>query len=505
MRSHIIAITVAAALLLPVGLTGSGIAGSVANQAAGSVAGDVAGTAAGNTACIETADTVPHSVHVAGRETHRADLREKDMIDGVVWVVGDEAILRSEVEQERVRAQYEGTRLPGDPYCVIPEQMAIQKLFIHQAKIDSLTVNSGQVDMQVNAQMSYFLREIGSRDKLEEYFGKSYNEIRDELRRSVGDNQLMQQVQNSLTEDINVTPSEVKRFYNNLSDDSIPMVPAQVEVEIITVEPPIPEAAIEEVKNRLRDYADRVNSGSVDFSVLARLYSDDTESAKRGGELGFVGRAALVPEFADAAFSLSEPGKISRVVQTEFGYHIIQLIERRDDRVNCRHILIRPRVTQEMREDALVRLDSLAHDIRTGKISFETAARLLSSDKDTRMNGGLMMNQNDGSSRFEYQALPTEIAKAVQTMKPGEISEPFGMFSEKLNHEVFVIVRVKDKLDNHKANLSDDYQAIKTMCENEMKQNKIDNWVRQKISDTYIFITPEWRDCTYHYSEWNKR
>ncbi len=427
---------------------------------------------------------------------------ESQLIDGVVWVVGDEAILRSEVEQERIRAQYEGTRIPGEPYCLVPEQIAIQKLFKHQAKIDSIEVNDGQVDMQVNAQLSFYLREVGSKEKLEEYFSKTMAEIKEEMRQSVADQSLVQQVQMSLVENVKVTPAEVKRYYNNLHEDSIPMVPAKVEVQIITIEPPIPQEAIEETKNQLRDFADRVNSGKADFSVLARLYSDDVETAKRGGEIGFVGRGALVPEFAAAAFALSEPGKISRIVETEFGFHIIQLIERRDDRINCRHILLRPKVTAEVKVAALEQLDTLAGDIRMGKIPFEAAAQMFSSDKNTKMNGGVLMNQNDGSSKFEYQDLPSEIAKKVHDMKEGEISEPFVMFSEELNHEVFAIVRVKSKTSNHKANIEDDYQVLKTMCENERKQKVIEEWLINKIKETYVFISPEWRDCEYHYKEW---
>lgn len=448
--------------------------------------------------------TVAYPQTVDTVATTEKRLEERKMIDGVVWVVGDEAILRSEVEQERMRAEYEGTHIPGEPYCLIPEQIAIQKLFIHQAKIDSIEVNNGQVDMQVNAQISYFLREVGSKEKLEEYMKKPLDEIKSEMRRSLADQSLVQQVQYSLTEDVNVTPSEVKRYYNNLSEDSIPMVAAQVEVEIITVEPPIPKEAIEDVKRRLREFADRVNSGQVDFSVLARLYSDDEATAKRGGELGFMGRGALVPEFADAAFALSEPGKVSRIVETEFGYHIIQLIERRDDRVNCRHILLRPRASTEDKVSAVSHLDSLAKDIRMGKITFGQAAEMFSSDKDTRMNGGLMMNAEDGSSRFEYQQLPTEIARQMTNMKEGEISEAFPMFSEKLNHEVYVIVRLKHKLQNHKANLTEDYQMLRKMCENETKQKIIEAWLRNKIKETYVFISPEWRDCEYHYPEWKK-
>lgn len=433
-----------------------------------------------------------------------AQSRERDLIDGVVWVVGDESILRSDVEQERIRALYENTRIPGEPYCIIPEQIAIQKLFIHQAKIDSITINESQVDMQVNAQLAFYLREIGSKEKLEEYFSKSVSEIKDEMRQAFSDQSLIQQVQGSLTENIQVTPSEVKRFYNNIPEDSIPTVPGQVEVQIITIEPPIPKETIEETKNRLREFAERVNSGKADFSMLARLYSDDTETAKRGGELGFLGRGALVKEFADAAFALSEPGKISRVIETEFGYHIIQLIERRDDRVNCRHILLRPRATTEVKMAAIQTLDSLAGDIRMGKIPFDVAAALSSSDKDTRMNGGLMTNPNTGGSKFELQELPTEIARRIQSMKVGEISEAFSMMSEKLNHEVFVIVRLKSKTTNHQANLTDDFQMIKSMCENEKKQETIETWLKNKIKETYIWISEEWRDCEYHYSEWKK-
>ena len=302
--------------------------------------------------------------------------QEKNLIDGVVWVVGDAAILRSDVEQERIRAQYEGNKITGDPYCVIPEQIAIQKLFIHQAKIDSITYNAGQVETQVNAQISYYLREIGSKEKLEEYFKKSISEIKEELRTAISEQSLVQQVQQSLVSNIKITPSDVRKFYNSTNPDSLPIIPAQVEVQIITIEPEIPSEVIEATKERLREYADRVNKGEADFSMLARLYSDDTESAKKGGELGFVGRGTLVPEFADAAFALSEPGKVSRVIETEFGYHIIQLIEKRDERINCRHILLRPRVTSDVKVNALMKLDTIANDIRNEKISFDNAVKV---------------------------------------------------------------------------------------------------------------------------------
>ena len=431
--------------------------------------------------------------------------QEKNMIDGVVWVVGDEAILRSDVEQERIRAQYEGQRIQGEPYCIIPEQIAIQKLFIHQAKIDSIEVNDGQVESQVNSQMNFFIRQIGSREKLEEYYRKTYTEIKEEMRQTIADQSLVQQVQQSLVQNIQVTPSDVRKYYNTLSEDSIPTIPAQVEVQIITIEPPIPDDVIEATKNRLREFANRVKSGEADFSMLARLYSDDTESAKQGGELGFAGRGTFVPEFANAAFALTEPGNISRVIETEFGFHIVQLIERRDDRVNCRHILLRPKITSDIKIKTLTTLDSIATDIRTDKLTFDEAASLMSSDKDTKMNNGLMTNQNSGSSKFEYQDLPPEIAKLVYTMKPGEVSEPFSMFSQKLGREVFAIVKLKNYIPTHKANLTDDFQTLKTMCESQLREKTIKEWLKKKILDTYIYISPEWRDCDFEFKEWIKK
>ena len=431
--------------------------------------------------------------------------QESKLIDGVVWVVGESAILRSEVEQERIRAQYQGEKLPGNPYCFIPEQLAIQKLFIHQAEIDSITANEGQVESQVNAQVNMLIREIGSREKLEQYYRKTLPEIKDEMRNIVRDQTLMQQVQQKIIEKVKITPSDVRKYYNETPQDSIPTVPAQVEVQIITSEPIVPAEAKEETKERLRQMAERVNKGDADFSMLARLYSDDTESAKQGGELGFVGRGTLVPEFADAAFALTEPGKVSRVVETEFGYHIIQLIERRDDRINCRHILLRPRVTSDIKIRTLGTLDTLATDIRTGRMAFDKAAQLFSSDKDSRLNGGQLSNPKTGAAKFEYQDLPAEIAKAVYDMKVGDISDAFPMYSEKLGREIYAIVRLKTKTANHKANITDDFQLLKQICEGAMRQTTINNWIKSKIKDTYILISPEWRDCEFQYREWLDR
>ncbi len=424
------------------------------------------------------------------------------IIDEVIWVVGDEAILLSEVEEERLRAQYEGTTFPGDPYCIIPEQIAIQKLYLHQAELDSIQVNESTVSHQVDMRMNYYLSQIGSKEKMEEYFRKTSTEIREEMMTQVRNQMIVQQMQQKLVADIKPTPAEIRRFYNTLPDDSLPMIPAQVEVQILSFEPPVPVEETERIKSRLREYTERVNSGSADFGMLARLYSEDTESAKHGGELGFVGRGQLVPEFAEVAFNLTDPKRVSRIVQTEYGYHIIQLIEKKGERINCRHILLKPRVSYSDKEEAIRRLDTIADICRSGKATFESAVAKFSQDKNTVMNAGLMSNENTGSAKFEYQDLPPEVAKQIYTMNEGDISQPFVMMDKTKNKEVVAIVKLKAKIPAHKANLTDDYQVIRSMLENQLGAETLDKWIRKKQQETYISIDSDWRGCDFLYPGW---
>ncbi len=426
----------------------------------------------------------------------------QSVIDEVIWVVGDEAILRSEVEEERLRAQYEGTTIPGDPYCYIPEQMAIQKLFLHQAVIDSVEANESSVSHQVDMRLNYYINQIGSKEKMEEYFRKTSSEIREEMMTTVRNQMIIQQMQQKLTADIKPTPADIRRYYNSLPLDSIPVMPAQVEVQILSFEPPVPVEETERVKQRLREFTERVQNGSADFGMLARLYSEDTESAKRGGELGFVGKGQLVTEFADVAFNLNDPKRVSRIVQTEYGYHIIQLIEKKGERINCRHILLRPRISATDKVHAIERLDSIRHQIMVDSLQFEQAVIQFSEDKNTVMNAGLMINPNTGSSRFEYQDLAPEIAKQIYNLNEGEISQPFVMIDQAKNREVCAIVKVKKKTDVHRANLSDDFQAIKAMLETKMSQDFIHDWIIKKQKTTFIQIDPEWRGCDFEYPGW---
>ena len=347
--------------------------------------------------------------------------KAQGIIDEVIWVVGDEAILRSEVEEERLRWQYEGQQISGDPYCIIPEQLAIQKLFLHQAVIDSVEANESSVSHQVDMRINYYINQIGSKERMEEYFRKPTSEIREELMTTVRNQMIIQQMQQRLTADIKPTPADIRRYYNSLPQDSIPMMPAQVEVQILSFEPVVPVEEIERVKQRLREFTERVQNGTADFAMLARLYSEDTESAKRGGELGFVGRGQLVTEFADVAFNLNDPHRVSRIVQTEYGYHIIQLIEKRGERINCRHILLRPRVSATDKVNSINRLDSIRQLILADSLQFEQAVIRFSQDKNTVMNGGLMINPNTGGSQFEYQDLAPEIARQIYRLQEGDI------------------------------------------------------------------------------------
>jgi peptidyl-prolyl cis-trans isomerase SurA len=303
----------------------------------------------------------------------------------------------------------------------------------------------------------------------------------------------------------------VRRYYNTLNKDSVPTVPTQVELQIVSIQPPIPLDEINRTKERLREFTERINNDNSDFSMLAKLYSEDLESAKSGGELGFMGRGQLVPEYAAVAFSLTDPKKVSRIVETEFGFHIIQMIEKRGDRMNTRHILLKPHITSADREKATHALDSVANLIREGKMTFEQAVLRFSQDKNTAMNAGLMLNEkqdqnneNYGTSKFKYQDLPAEIAKKVYGMKVSEISEPFSMIDTKTNKEIVVVVKLKSKTEQHKANIIDDYQLIRNIFENSERERFINKWIAQKQKETYIKIDPAWANCEFQYPGWIK-
>lgn len=434
---------------------------------------------------------------------------KKNVIDEVAWIVGDNAIYKSEIEEEYAQMRSMGISPSGDPYCVIPENLAVEKLYLHQAKIDTIEAPIGQLSSGVDRQMNFYVRGLGSREKVEEYFRKPWNALREEVLEKMKTNYIMEQVQSNLTKNVKATPNDVKKYFAKLPADSIPYVPMQVEVQIVQLNPMIPKQEIEDVKARLRDFTDRVNKGETPFSTLAIMYSQDNESAKRGGELGYMNRSELVPEFANVAFNLSDPKKVSRIVETEFGYHIIQLIDKRGDQVNVRHILLRPHVSEKDLRDATMRLDSIRKEIAAGSFSFNESVRLISQDKDSRNNKGLMINNNEeserfGTTRFEMQDLPAEIAQRIEHMQPGEMSEPFIMTDRKRNQEVAVMVRLQSRVPGHSASLAEDYNMLKRMYENHAKQKIIKDWVEQKIKDTYVHISDGWNNCEFRYEGWEK-
>ena len=433
---------------------------------------------------------------------------QDNVIDEIVWVVGDDAILRSDVEDQRLYLLNAGERLEGDPYCFIPEQMAIQKLYLNQAKIDSVEVPESQVIQSVDQWINSVIGQIGSKEKVEEYFNKKLSQIKEEKIEMVREQQIVEEMQRKLVGEIKLTPSEVRKYYNQLSQDSLPNIPMTVEVQIITIEPKIPFEETDAIKARLRQFTEDINNGKYEFSTLARLYSEDPGSAMRGGELGFMSKSMLEPAFANVAFNLKDSKHISQIVETEYGFHIIQLIEKRGDRINCRHILLKPEVSEKELNEATARMDSIYNNLMENKFTFDEAATFLSYDKDTRNNKGLMVNSNyqssnSGTPRFELHELPQEVGKVVYDMKVGEISKPFRMTTDK-QKEVIAIVKLRARTEAHKANLSDDYQALKTIVENKKREELLNDWIRKQQKSTYVRISEGWRNCDFRFPGWVK-
>lgn len=430
------------------------------------------------------------------------------VVDEVVWIVGDDAILKSDVETMRMQGAMEGVKWEGDPDCTIPEQIAVQKLFKHQAEIDSIEVTDADVAMEVEQQISYWLEMVdGSRERLEEYKHQTLSQIRNDLREDLKDRQMVQKMRQKLVEDIAVTPADVRRYFKDMPADSIPFVPTEVEVQIIQQTPRIDQEELNRVKDELREYTERVNKGDATFQTLARLYSEDPGTARRGGELGLVGRGTLDPAFAAVAFNLTDPKKVSKIVESEFGFHIIQLIEKRGDKVNVRHILRKPIVSEEAVEKTLVRLDSIAGEIRSGKFTFEDAAPILSDDKDTRYSKGLMstnmMTTGHTSSKFRMQDLPPEVAKVVDTMQVGQISQAFTMINQR-GKTVCVIAKLKNRIDGHKATVTEDFQTLKDVVLNKRREERLHEWVVDKIKNVYTRLSDDYKDCHFEFEGWNK-
>lgn len=439
------------------------------------------------------------------------------VVDEVIWVVGDEAILKSEVEVTRIQAAMEGVRWKGDPDCAIPEQLAVQKLFLHQAAIDSIEVTENEVAQAIEQRIDYMIQQTGSREKLEEYRKQSLSQIRQSMHDDLRDQMMIQRMKEKLAKDIKVTPAEVRRYFHDLPIDSVPFVPTEVEVQIITQTPRISIEEINRVKDELREYTERVNRGETSFQTLARLYSEDPGSRRSGGELDYTGRGMLDPAFAAVAFNLTDPKKISKIVESEFGFHIIQLVDKRGDKIKVRHILRKPVVSDSAVNKSIAYLDTIAGNLRagvlpqaleglyTGTFSFEDAATLLSDDKDTRNNRGLMSNRSEQgqTSRFQLQDLPPEIARTIDKMEVGEISNAFSMVNNQ-GKTVCVIAKLKSRIEGHKATITEDFQVMKNIVQEKRREQVLHDWVVNKIRNTYVHVNDDYRNCQFEYEGWVK-
>ena len=427
-----------------------------------------------------------------------------NVIDEVIWIVGDDPILLSDVEETRLQAEMEGKPFEN-PYCTIPEQLAIQKLFLHQAALDSIEVSEVNVLKEANERIDFFVQNLGSRENVEKHFHLTIPQLREKLKKTCRQRAMIQQIEGKLFGNIKVTPAEVRAYFSKLPEDSLPLIPTQVEVQIITTQPRATRQEVERIEEQLREFARRVNEGETEFSTLAKIYSQDPGSARLGGELGYSGKNQFVPEFSNVAFALNDPKKVSKIVRTEFGYHIIQLIDKKGDKANFRHILLKPEIADSVFTKELTRLDSIAADIKRGSFTFEEGAMQLSDDKDTRNNHGIMVNTDmmtrKVTSRFAMKDLPAEIARKVELMNEGDISEAF-IYKNNQGQDICAIIKLKSRIPTHRANMTEDFQILKDVVVSKRGEEMRKKWIEEKQKSTFVRINPEWRNCTFEYPNW---
>jgi peptidyl-prolyl cis-trans isomerase SurA len=426
----------------------------------------------------------------------------QQVVEEIAGIVGNEVIYLSDVEGQVMQMKAERDPTPVDQLrCLVFEDLLVQKLFLDQARIDSIEVSPENVEADLNSRLTEYIRRAGSEQALESYFNKSMAEIRKDLREMLTNQYIVQETQGTISKDITVTPEEIKKYYNSIPKDSLPLVPRKVELSIITVEPPDIEESKAEVRQRLLDLRSRIINGE-SFSTLAVLYSEDPATAPKGGELGYATRGELAKPYAEAAWSLKKDA-VSKIVETEFGFHIIQLIDRKGDMVNTRHILLKPKMTPEQTQWAIAKLDSIANLVRIDSLTFERAAMRFSTDKATRANGGKMVQDNptERITWFTLDELPKEINLVVRNLKLGEISDPFRSTDSKGN-SIYCIVRLDNEIAPHRINMKDDYNYLADVALMDKRSRAYQDWITQKIKRTYIRISDDFRGCSFHYSGW---
>jgi peptidyl-prolyl cis-trans isomerase SurA len=419
------------------------------------------------------------------------------VVDRVVAVVGKNMILQSDIEAQYLEYRRQGG-IAGSAEsikCQILEGMLYQKLLVNQAALDSVEVTDAQVEAELDRRIQYFIMQLGSKEKLEEFYGKSVVEMKEEFRSLIKDQALVEKVESTITEGLSVSPSEIKQYYKNLPADSIPLVNSEVEIEQIVKIPPVSMEQRVAVKEKLRELRKRVLDGE-NFATLAVLYSEDPGSAKKGGELGFYGRGELYPEFEAAAYKL-KPGEISDIVETKAGYHIIQLIEKKDDYINARHILLMVKPSLYDLQKAKMELDSIAGLISSGSITFEEAA-IKYSDDPLKNNGGVMINPSTGNTRFEMDELEPQVSFAINNLEVGQVSGAIPMKTEE-GDDAYRLLKVKSRTEAHRANLTDDYDNIQNAALNDKHGRVIEEWVNKKVRNAYVYIVDDYKDCDFMY------
>lgn len=424
------------------------------------------------------------------------------VVDQVIAVVGNNPILKSDIEQQTIQLQAQGMTTAGDMKCEVLEQLLERRLLLAEAELDTtIIVTDNQINQNLDSRINYFIEHIGSEKEVEKYFKKPLSQLKSEMSESIKEELKTEQMQSKIFQKIKTTPAEVRQFYKQLPKKDIPEVPAQYEYAQITVLPKITEKEDMEVKARLRDFKKRVENGD-SFSALAVLYSEDPGSARNGGEMDYVGKGMLDPAFATEAFNL-KPGQVSKVVKSEFGYHIIQMIDRKGEKVKVRHILLKPKVEEKELEAAKMRIDSLADYIRKQTLTWEQASFRFSSDKNTRNNGGLVSSPRTGSTRFQAEELDPDVSKIIVNMNIGETSNPFLTVDDK-QHQVYKIIKLINKTKPHEANLQEDYQSINDLFLNKKKTDVYQKWLAAKQGKTYIHIDDSYANCNFKLKSWKK-
>jgi peptidyl-prolyl cis-trans isomerase SurA len=417
--------------------------------------------------------------------------------DKIVAVVGKNAILYSEIEEQAM--QQEAQRKNPDK-CAIMEDMLAQKLLVAQAEIDSIEVNEGEVEQELEQRLTYFINQIGTEEKLVAYFGKSIVEIKEDMRDAVHEQIQMQKMQSEIVKNMSITPKEVKDYFNNLPSDSIPYVDSEIELRQILIYPKTDENAVFEAKEKLLGIRERILNGE-NFATMAVLYSEDGSSTK-GGELGWMSKAELDPAYYKAASAL-KVGQISKIIESSFGYHLIQLEDRSEDRIKTRHIIIKPKISFDAKLNAKNKLDSLTRIIQLDSLTFEKAAMYFSQDENTRLNGGIRINPATQNSKFKVNEFSTSEYYVIRNLKVGEISAPFETIDDK-GKTVYEIIQLRSKTEPHKANIKQDFDLLKSMAMQEKRLKIVDDWVIEKSKDVYIRIESPYSDCSFRLNCWKK-